>query len=67
MPQRSNEFQKLVYLVKRQMAAGAKVTESRMLVDRITGTEREVDICIETSVAGHAVINPPRRDRGAAR
>jgi len=43
MPQRSNEFQKLVYLVKQQMAAGAKVTESQMLVDRITGTEREVD------------------------
>jgi hypothetical protein len=31
MPKRSNEFQKLVYLVKVNLSAGATVTESKML------------------------------------
>lgn len=56
MPKRSNEFQRLVFLVKQQMASEGTVTESKMLVDRHTGAEREVDICIELMVAGHAVV-----------
>jgi hypothetical protein len=57
MPRRSNEFQKLVYLVKHQIADDeATVTESKLLVDRTTGAKREVDICIEQRVAGHSVI-----------
>lgn len=56
MPKRSNEFQKLVYLVKKHAAAGAQITESKFLRDRITGTEREVDICLESKVAGHLVV-----------
>jgi hypothetical protein len=45
----------LVYLVQVNLAAGATVTESKMLVDRLTGTEREVDVCIEGVVGGHPV------------
>ncbi len=56
MPKRSNEFQKLVYLVKKQMAGSATVTESKLLVDRLTGTEREVDVCIEGPMGGHDLV-----------
>ena len=56
MPQRTNEFQKLVFLVKKHAAAGATVTESKLLRDKITGTEREVDVCIESVVAGHKIM-----------
>lgn len=67
MPRRTNAFQRLVYLLKQHAASGASVTESRMLVDRITGAEREVDVCVETSVAGHSlVIGIECRDHGRA-
>lgn len=56
MPRRSNEFQRLIFLINQQVAGGASVTESKMLVDRITGAEREVDICIEQQVAGHNIM-----------
>ena len=55
MPKRTNEFQKLVFLVKKHAADGATVTESKFLCDNITETKREVDICIESSLAGHSV------------
>jgi hypothetical protein len=55
MPKRTNNFQKLVFLVKKHAADGATVTESKFLRDNITGTDREVDICIESTVAGHSV------------
>jgi hypothetical protein len=56
MPKRSNEFQRLIYLVRVNLAAGATVTESKMLRDRITGREREVDVCVEGVVGGTPVI-----------
>ncbi len=56
MPKRSNKFQKLIFLVKQQVTDNAVVTESEMLIDLITGTEREVDICIKASIGGHSVI-----------
>jgi hypothetical protein len=56
MPKRSNDFQKLVFILKKHLAANANVTESKMLKDLVTGAEREVDICIEKDVAGHNVI-----------
>jgi hypothetical protein len=55
VPKRSNEFQKLVYLVKQHTAGNAQVTESKGLIDRLTGAEREVDVCVEASIAGHSV------------
>lgn len=56
MPKRSNEFQKLAFLVKKHAAAGAEIRESKLLRDHVTGKEREVDICVESTVAGHLVI-----------
>ena len=65
MPRRSNEFQKLVYLVKRHVSASASVTESKMLIDRATLAEREVDVCIEDRIADHDItISIECRDRG---
>jgi len=65
MPKRTNEFQKIVFLVKKHVATGATVTESKLLRDRITGTEREVDIYVESVIAGHKVaISVECRDRG---
>ena len=56
MPRRSNKFQKLVFLLKKQLAGGAGVTESKMLKDLVTGSEREVDVCVDTKVASHPVV-----------
>jgi hypothetical protein len=55
MPKRSNEFQKLIYLVRKNLAAGATVTESAMLPDLLTGRKREVDVCVEGTVGGDQV------------
>ena len=56
MPARSNEFQRLTFLVKKLLAGSATVSESKLLVDRRTGTEREVDVCIESTVGGQPVV-----------
>jgi hypothetical protein len=56
MPKRSNEFQKLVYLVRTNLAAGATVTESKLLRDRLTRALREVDVCIEGTVGAYPVM-----------
>jgi hypothetical protein len=48
MPARSNDFQRLVYLVKKLLARSATVTESKPLRHRGTNDFREMDICIET-------------------
>jgi len=55
MPKRTNDFQKLVYLVRVNLAEVAKVTESKMLTDRVTKRLREVDVCIEGRVGGQRV------------
>jgi hypothetical protein len=58
MPQRSNEFQQLVYLIQEQLRdrANTTVTESRMLTDRNTGKKREADIAVESTVNGVPLI-----------
>jgi hypothetical protein len=55
MPKRTNAFQNLFHLIYRHRAEGAIVTESKMLVDKVTGKQREVDLVIQSTVAGHAV------------
>jgi hypothetical protein len=47
MPPRTNAFQRLIYLVKASLSPEAVVTESKMLLNRRTGSRREVDVCIE--------------------
>jgi len=56
MPKRTNPFQKFIYDIKKQTAGSAIVTESKMLIDKITGDEREVDVVLETNIAGHDII-----------
>lgn len=56
MPKRSNDFQKLIFLLKTNLSEGAKVTESAMLKHRVTKHQREVDVVIRGSVGGHEVM-----------
>jgi len=55
MPKRTNAFQKLIALVNKQLAGHANVMESALLTDTVTGEQREVDVLIETSIAGYDV------------
>ncbi|MFF3569253.1 hypothetical protein ACFYXQ_15895 [Nocardia jiangxiensis] len=55
MPKRTNAFQTLVATINEHIRGEATVTESKMLQDLDTGTEREVDICIEHTIAGHLI------------
>lgn len=50
MPKRTNFFQKLIYQLHKQLAGNAVVTESKMLIDKETGSQVEVDIVIESNV-----------------
>ena len=56
MPKRSNDFQRLIYLVRVNLAEGAKVTESKMMRDRLTKRFREVDVVVEGKVGGQDVV-----------
>ena len=53
MPKRSNDFQKLIYLIHHQLVNEAIVTESKFLHDRAANIKREVDIVIETFVSDY--------------
>lgn len=56
VPKRTNDFQALIALVERQLAAsGVRVVESEMLADRLTGELREVDVCVHATVSGKDV------------
>jgi hypothetical protein len=64
MPKRTNDFQKLIYVIKQNLADDAEVKESKLLRDLVTGAEREVDVCIKKPVGGHLVtISVECRDR----
>jgi len=56
MGKRTNQFQQLVHLVKQQVADGASVNESELLIDQRTGENIEVDVCIRTRIGGHDVL-----------
>lgn len=56
MPKRSNDFQRLIYLVRLNLSEGSKVTESKMMRDRLTKRFREVDVVIEGKVGSQRVI-----------
>jgi hypothetical protein len=56
MPARSNQFQRLVYEIERQLAPlGAVVEESAMLPERISHELREVDILVSLDEGYHRV------------
>jgi hypothetical protein len=56
MPQRSTEFQRLIKLIEQQRAGNATIRESAMLLDRLTGRKREVDITIVSKIGDLDVI-----------
>jgi hypothetical protein len=56
VPKRSNAFQRAVRFIYQQLMGNVEVPESMFLTDRLTGTEREVDVVIEKDVAGHHLI-----------
>jgi hypothetical protein len=56
MPKRSNDFQRLIYLIHHQLAGGAMVTESKFLYDRASNTDREVDIVIEVNIGEYLLM-----------
>lgn len=63
MPKRSNDFQRLVYLVRVNLSEGAKVTESKLMRDRLTKRFREVDVVIEGDVGSqHVIVSVECRD-----
>lgn len=56
MPARTNQFQRLVYEIERQLAPlGAIVEESAMLPERVSGELREVDILVSLDEGHHRV------------
>lgn len=56
MPRRTNDFQRLLYLIHRALAEECEVEESVELTDRISGKKREVDIVIRTGGGPHSII-----------
>lgn len=56
MPKRTNFFQEVVEILHRHLAGDAAVEPSAMLPSDKTGTPREVDVAISTTVAGHKVL-----------
>lgn len=55
MPPRTNAFQRLVTLLTATLAGHARVTESAMLQDRVTGGQREVDVLVVATTATYQV------------
>jgi hypothetical protein len=55
MPKRGNPFQSLVRALHEQKPSGARVRESVELVDRVTGSSREVDVVVDLDLHGHSL------------
>jgi len=56
MPKRSNIFQRLVKLLHERLDRNWVVTESEMLVHRLTNEEREVDVVLRYSLGSHQLL-----------
>jgi hypothetical protein len=57
MPRRTNVFQQVVRIIHEHLATdAATVVESDELIDRITGTKREVDVTLTSDVGGQQII-----------
>lgn len=56
MPRRSTPFQRMVFHVQRQLAPHATVNESELMVDRVTGERREVDVVVRSTVGEHEIV-----------
>jgi len=56
MPKRSNRFQSLITVINHCLAPTSSVEESALLIDKITGEKREVDICIRANAEPYPVL-----------
>src|SRR5213593_2464141 len=64
MPIRTNEFQRLIAVIQSHLDPGSTVTESAMLTDAVTDSQREVDVAVSGRVGGQAVtVSIECRDR----
>ncbi len=56
MPRRSTLIQRVLFQLQRQLAPDASVEESAFLVERVSGTPREVDIVVRRIVGDHEIL-----------
>jgi hypothetical protein len=57
LPQRTNDFQKLILRIHEILLPdGATLTESKMILDEDSGSIREIDICIETTIINQKLM-----------
>jgi hypothetical protein len=57
MPKRSNDFQKLILLIERQLAPrGARVSESHVIRDTREAIPRELDVAVEIPVGARTLL-----------
>jgi hypothetical protein len=56
MPKRTNDFQKLIAMLAELLGEGSVVEESRMLTELDSDNQREVDVCVEGTFAGHHTL-----------
>jgi len=56
VPKRTNLFQDVVAIVYEHLAGAAVKEESAMLVNRLTGAKREVDVVLRSTTAGHETV-----------
>src|SRR5262249_16226085 len=55
MPKRSNDFQRLIARIYEQLTDNGRVRESVMLKEKHSRRTREVDVFVESTVAGSAI------------
>lgn len=68
VPRRSNLFQEVVAIIYRHLADGEEPKESEVLLNRVTGRKREVDVVLRSSADGHEfVIGVEAASRGRRR
>lgn len=64
MPKRTNAFQQVIHSIHKQLEQNAVVTESKILRDRVTNDDREVDVVIEIETPLYrCIIGVECRDR----
>ena len=56
MPERTNLFQEVMAVIYDRLAGDAVKEESAMLVNRLTGEEREVDVVLRSTTARHETV-----------
>jgi hypothetical protein len=56
VPKRTNLFQDVVGIIYEHLAGDAVKEESAMLVNSRTGEEREVDVVLRSTIAGHETV-----------